>query len=445
MKRRSYLAGVAGLAASLVLTACNNGGTEDPSEPLSGAGKTLVVQGSAYFLPVFKEVGAQLQQQLPGLQIRYDELTGEQESSTNLQVVTSDAAPDVADIPTNLPPYRTLLKAQQLIPLDDVWAANDLENGYGKGLANSLKADDGRPYVVSYSRTLYGVVWYNKAIFSKLNITVPADHQIASMADLLTITNALRAGGYQPLAAGGASNYHLTWILDSLLPTSATSEQLTNFVSNFNSKVPVTVDYTDPSFTAVLDRLKEMYDNKVFQDGTLGMDSPTTNALFASGKAGMLMGHDLSPTGAKKTSKTDLDLDFLFLPPINPGVKTLPVNYAGNTLAIPKKAKNPAIAKEFLKLLMSKENQAKAIKWSGGAAPAIDLPTSLLTEGKPANEMALLSYGAANGTRDGWASIVPAKLGTTDPYIEKLFTGKMTAAEIGKALNGIRDELRSSS
>lgn len=452
MKKSAYAVGLAACAAALTLAACSSssssgghtsGGPSTAASStgaLSGAGKTLVVQTPDYYAPLFKQVGAQLEQELPGLKVSYQSITGDQESTTNLQFVEA-TPPDICDCPNNLPPYTGLLKAGLLLPLDDVWQKDNLEKGYGQQLADTLKAADGHPYVVSYNRTLYGVVWYNADVFSKLGIQVPADQQMGTMDELLKIVSACRAGGYQPLAVGGNSGYQLTWILDSLLPTSAPAAQLTNLITNYNANVPVTTNYTDPAFTKVLDRLKEMYDGKVFQDGTLGMDSPTTNAFFAAGKSCMLMGHNLTPTGTA-TLKGNFKLGFMFLPPINPGAKTLPVNYAGNTVAIPAKAKNPDIAKEFIRLLMDEENQVASIKLTQGGAPGIDVPAAALSSGAPATELALLSYGSQYGTASGWASIVPAKLNTADPYIEKLFTGALTSQQIGKDFDDIRDQLR---
>ena len=90
---------------------------------------------------------------------------------------------------------------------------------------------------------------------------------------------------------------------DVFLPTSATPAQFQNLSTNFNPDVPITVNYTDPEVTAVFDELKTMNDDQMFQDGILGMDKAGTDALFASGHAGMIMGHSLTPaafgTGGK--------------------------------------------------------------------------------------------------------------------------------------------------
>ncbi len=436
MKRTIMLvAAIAGVTA-LALTGCTGGGGSQK--------KTIVVQTDSYSLPGFKIAATEFEKQNPGVTVDFQVLTADQQSTTNLQVLNSSNAPDVASAPTNSSVYTAMVANKQFLPLDDVWKDAKLDQGYGPTLAKSLKPD-GTPLTVLYSVVAYGVVWYNKDVFAKAGVTVPADHQIGTMDNLRGIATKLRAGGFQPLSVGGSSNYHLTWMLDNMLASSATPEELTNYTTSFDPKVKVTASYTDPAFTNTLDRLKQMYDDKIFQDGVLGMDGAAGLALFASGKAGMMMGHNLTPAALKDQSKVNLNLGFLFLPPINAGEKVLPNYYAGNTLEIPVKAKNPDLAKKFLTLLMSPAMQGAAIAATGGAAPAISLPASELQKGALAPELELFGYISKNGNALGWASLVPASLGTTDPMIQKLFLGDTTSQKIGDDLNTLLNKVRSGS
>jgi raffinose/stachyose/melibiose transport system substrate-binding protein len=435
MKRTTKFA-----AATLTLAALTIYGL--PSSSAADA-ITLTVQTDSYSLPGFQVTADEFQKENPGVTVSFQTLTADQQSTTNLQVLTSADAPDVASAPTNTTVYTEMIKNHQFLPLDDVWAAANLVKGYGPAIAPTLKAADGHPYSVLYSVVLYGVAWYNKDVFKKAGIKVPANHQIGSMAVLKDWTKKLRAKGYQPMSVGGSSGYHLTWMLDNLLATSAPAAKLTNFVTNFDPKVPVTVSYTDKTFLAALQRLKDMYDAKFFQNGVLGMDQNAGLALFASGMAGMMMGHNLTPAALKDRMRVNLNLSYLFLPQVNPKVRPLPEFYAGNTLEVPVNAKNPALAKKFLTLLMSPKMQAAAIAATSGAAPAVAVPASELTSGGLPPELELFKYASAYGTASGWGSLVPASLGgVTDPMIEKLFVGKMTTLQIGKALDALLVKVR---
>ncbi len=419
------------LPLALVLGGCAAGGGD--SEEI-----TLTVQTDSYGLPGFELVADQFESEHPGVTVEFQVLTPDQQSTTNLQTLTSADAPDIASAPFNTTVFTEMLAADQFLPLDEVWEEADLEARYGQSLADAIRPG-GKEIGVLYSKVLYGIAWYNKAIFEEVGIDVPEDHQIGTMDNLADMVAKLRAGGYQPLSIGGSSNYHLTWILDNLLATAATPEELTNYVTSFDPDVEVTTSYTDPAFTEALDRIKEMYDSNTFQDGVLGMDQDAGLALFAAGQAGMMMGHNQTPAGvAGKDS--DVDMGFLFLPPINSDV-TLPNFYAGNLLEIPVNAKHPDLAKEFLVLLMSDEMQIAAIDATGGAFPGIAVTEEALAQA-PDSIRELLTFESEYGNVAGWASLVPAKLGTTDPLIQRLLLGEITSEEIGIELDALLEEIR---
>ena len=399
--------------------------------------QTLVVQSSSYFAATMEAVGALLEEQNPGLTVEYQQITGEQEMTTNLQLLASDEAPDIGGAPINGPVYTELVKAGALLPLDDVWAAAGLEEAYGPELAESLM-HDGTPYNVNVSRVLYGIAWYDRDIFAELGIPEPENHEIPTYEDLLTITTALRDGGYQPLLIPGGGAEYWNWLVDVFLPTSATPDQFQNLSTNFNPAVEITASYTDPEVTAVFDELKAMYDDQMFQDGILGMDKAGTDALFASGHAGMIMGHSLTPAGLSELAASDLNLDWVLLPPINPAQPTRPIVYNGNTFVVPATADNPEMAKKFLELLMSPEIQAQIPELTGGGSPGINLPDI-------ADPTGLLQYVAENGSYVGWAAVTPGQLNAVDSKVQAVLTGAQTSAEVGAELDAVRDEIRADS
>ncbi len=400
--------------------------------------QTLTVQTSSYYAPLTQLVGDELEKQNPGLKITYQQVSADQETSTNLQVLTASKAPDIGDAPINGNVYPQLLKANQLTPLDDVWSAAGLDEAYGPSLAASLKWN-GTPYVVDISNVYYGFAWYNKDVFKALSIPDPAGHSIPTMDDLKKITDALRAGGYQPLLIPGGGEQYWSWMTDAFLPTSATPEQFNNYATNFNASVPITAKYVDPEFAATFDRIKQMNDDKMFQDGVLGMNNASTQALFASGKAGMIMGHALTPNAVNKLANKTMNLDWVLLPPINASQKSLPIVYNGNTFVIPKNAQNPDMAKKFLELLMSPEIQAKIPDVIDGAMPGIKVA------GNVKDPSGILKFVADNGSYVGWGSVTPGQLNQIDSKVQAVLLGTKTAQQVGQELDAERDKLRAGS
>lgn len=111
-------------------------------------------------------------------------------------------------------------------------------------------------------------------------------------------------------------------------------------------------------------------------------------------------------------------------------------------LEIPKNAKNPDLAKKFLVLLMSDEMQVAAIEATGGALPGISISDPAQFEKAPESVRELIEFDSEYGNAAGWASLVPAKLGTTDPLIQKLLLGETTTEDIGVELDALLEEIR---
>lgn len=197
MKRTIVLVAAFAAVTALGLTGCTGGSGSEK--------KTIVVQTDSYSLPGFKIAATAFEKQNPGVTGDFQVLTADQQSTTNLQVLTSSNAQDVASAPTNSSVYIPMVTNKQFLPLDDVWKDAKPDKGYGASFAKPLKPT-GTPLTVLYSVVAYGVVWYNKDAFAKAGVTAPADHQIGTMNNFRDIATKLRAGGFQPLSVGVRSN-----------------------------------------------------------------------------------------------------------------------------------------------------------------------------------------------------------------------------------------------
>ncbi len=209
-----------------------------------------------------------------------------------------------------------MLANDQFVPLDDVWEDGDLEARYGQALADAIRPG-GQAVGVLYSKVLYGIAWYNKAIFDEVGIEVPEDHQIGTMADLEDMVAKLRAGGYQPLSIGGSSNYHLTWILDNLLATSATPDAARELRHELQpGRRGHRVVHRPGLHRRARSASRRCSTPASSRTACSAMDQDAALALFAAGQAGMMMGHNQTPAGVAN-KEVDIDMDFLLLPPIN--------------------------------------------------------------------------------------------------------------------------------
>jgi raffinose/stachyose/melibiose transport system substrate-binding protein len=430
-QRRGKAGIVFGLAtvaiAGFALSGCSS------ASNATGESKTLTVQAVhgdekvvASFIKVFKD-------QNPGVTVKVTAVSQTGKNGSNIQVITSNGAPDVAMVPTNSQAYTQLANGHQLRDLAGVWKTSDLQKRYGAATANSLKVN-GNAYVVPYEESLYNIVYYNKALFAKLGIAEPTDHRISSTADLQSIVAKLKAGGKQGLAIGPGDNYQASWMVDAFLPTSATPAQMTSYLTSWQGgKTTGAALYTDAAFTTSVAQIQSMGKAGVFQKGYLGQKVAQAESLFIQGQAGMLLDGDWSAQ-TLKDGGIKFDFGWALLPPINPAQKAQLNIYGGNAFAIPVKAKNPALAEKFLEAVSSVQGQSSLI--ANGQLPMVtDVPSSAYTALLPQVQEQLADF-KTNGGQPGWTSVVPGGLGQQliDPLIQELLGGNGTPESIGAAV-----------
>jgi raffinose/stachyose/melibiose transport system substrate-binding protein len=374
--------------------------------------------------------------------VKLESVTTAAKVGTNLTVVSSANAPDVGLIPTNTPAYQSLVTKGGILDLAPVWKAAKLDKRYPASV-NALTSFQGKHYVLALSTSFYGFVYYNADLFAKNHITVPANHRIASASDLYRMASALTKGGVQPLEMGGKSGYEASWMVDALLPTSATASQTSNYLSSWHSSVPVTAKYTDPAFVDVLKQLQNYAKNGVYQNGYLGADQGSTESAFMSGTAGMLIDGSWQ-AGVISKAKLPFKVGWLLLPPIKASSKTQLAGFYGADVVVPTKAKHKDLAMQFLEYMASDEGQQKAVIDAGSQIPSVNtLPKSAFTKLDPLVQQ-MLQDANTNGAQSGWTSTVPAGIGQTtiDPLLQSMYAGSVTPEAIGQtiqaALPGVR-------
>lgn len=71
---------------------------------------------------------------------------------------------------------KSYVDAGQLEPLDEVWAKLDYANKIPGPLAKAVSVD-GHPYVVPLNMHIQNILYYNKALFTELNLTAPTKYE----------------------------------------------------------------------------------------------------------------------------------------------------------------------------------------------------------------------------------------------------------------------------
>jgi len=431
-RTRLAVAGLAAASAAVALTGCSAASDEN----------TLTVQFTQGNEKVYQAYASLFEEANPGVTVKLQSVSTESANGANLSVITSSSAPDVAIVPGNSPAYTSLVRDNGLQTLETVWELADLDTRYDES-TDALTLYDGEHYAIADSLSFYSLVYYNKEAFDKAGITAPENHRIESAAALEAITTDLKAAGYQGLAVGGKSGYQLSWMLDALLPTSATPEEMASYSTSWNPANEATTSYTDAAFVDAVAQLQQFGAAGVFQDGYLGASSDQSAALFEQSQAGMIIAGSWY-AAILDDKAPDLDYGWLLLPPVDPSSMTQVTGSSTPQFAIPTKAKNPELAEKYLAFMLSSEGQVGAGLAVGGYLPAVnDIQDSELST-LPEAVREMIEDGRTNGIASGWTSTVPSTIGqaNVEPLIQSMYDGGATPQSIGEAVQKKVDEVR---
>jgi len=416
-----------------------------PKSPSATTSGTLTVQIQTGQQPEIDTFIKLFKKQYPHVTVKTTEVSQTAKTGSNLTVLTSSGAPDVGIIPTNTVVYSRMLAAHDLVPLTNVWKADNLSKVYGKSIVSSLLVK-GVPYLVSFDQTYYDIVYYNIPLFKKLGIAAPADHRIPSMADLLKITHRLQSAGYDGLTIGGSSGYQASWMVDSYLNTAATPAQYANYLASWQPSVPVKVSYDAPGspFVRALKAIDTMGKAKVFEPGYLGISQvPQSEALFVEGRAGMLLDGDYT-VATLKQDKISFPYGWMVLPPVSGSTEKNVISlYTGDAYGVPKDAPNPTLGEDFLKVVMSEQGQATDP--TNGSLPATsNVPASAFAALGPIVQ-SQIAFVKQYGGQIGWTSGVPGGFGQqfTDPLVQAMLGGSKSPEQVAAKVQAQLQAFRS--
>lgn len=205
LSRRRVMAGAAallGAAGSAGLAACGSSAAVPAGgEKLSGA--LLVWQGQEY-QELWAATKSGFQKVAPNLQVKVESLAVPQGQSADDVLIATSAAGTAADIWQHdvTPSWQQgFVEKKMVLPLDDYYARlTNLKKvlPWARGMTKIAGKTYGVPNEVEYI-----AVFYNKAVFDKLNVK-----QMPETWDAyLKLGNTLKASGIQPQAENGLPNY----------------------------------------------------------------------------------------------------------------------------------------------------------------------------------------------------------------------------------------------
>lgn len=134
---------------------------------------------------------------------------------------------------------------------------------------------DGKIYGIPDNGYIEGF-FYNKQIFSKLNLTPPKTWE-----EFLSVCETLKKSSYTPLALGAADAWSINMIPTNLAAVLGGPDM-------FRGLKTGQTKWTDPEMVEAFTKDKELLDKGYYTDNTLGFKHSEAQSQFASGKAAMI-------------------------------------------------------------------------------------------------------------------------------------------------------------
>ena len=306
MKRRSFLAGVGGVAGSFALAGCTGAPPAAPSASGSGTSASYLIGQ-----PDTPEQLASLKTHLAD----WGKSAGVQ---VDLQVVPNDSArtlvqtrlrsgkgPDVFGYDTGPGFAGVLAKAGLLYDLTQHVA------GANWGIYDWAKASvtfDGKFYGIPDQIEQVGL-YYNKDMFKSMSLEPPT-----TMANLQKATAAVKAAGKIPFASGDKEAWEGGHLLSMALSSQVGADEMHKLIDGQGS-------WDSPGVKAALQVWADFQKDGFLAPSPNGITYDNSNSLFYSGKAAM------NPTGTwliqDLKSAVKFDVGFVDFPaPDGPGVPT---------------------------------------------------------------------------------------------------------------------------
>ncbi|MEV1076370.1 extracellular solute-binding protein [Micromonospora parva] len=357
LSRRTLL-GLAGASAGAsLLSAC---GDDEPSDP--NAPQTINwwhIQNTEPMLPVWAALASEYKAAHPNVTLDIQPLENE---AFKAKLTTATQAGDPPDL---FQSWGGGVLKQQV----DAGLVKDITDDVKPWIGGLLPAAlepytiDGKIYGVPFDIGMVGF-WYNKDLFTRAGITAAP----TTWAGVLDAVRQLKAAGITPIALAGKDKWpaHYYWSYLAMRIGGVGALQKAVDDRNFDS----------PDLVAAGDRLKELVDLQPFQKGFLGAAYGTPDgqaAAMGNGGAAMELMGQWAPAvqASSSTSKKGLGdkLGFFPFPTVDGGKgATTEVFGGGNGFAIGKDA--PAATTDFLKFLLSADNQRKSAQ-TGAVLPTV--------------------------------------------------------------------------
>jgi raffinose/stachyose/melibiose transport system substrate-binding protein len=272
----------------------------------------------------------------PDVRVKFEAFENQNYATILSTALAAGKGPDVI----HLRPYGGLeqfSKAGYLLALDPA-TTPELANFAPEALASTSMRSDGKVYAVPFASQTLGL-YINNTVFRQHNLRPPT-----TWDELHQVAKALKDKGVIPLANGLATAF-MVEVMTSVFAPAFYGPELTPDI------VAGRATFEDPRYTGALAKLLDLKD--YFPTGFAGIDYPTMQQLFLSGRAGMFAGGSFEIANFRR-QKADIDMDFIAPPAAKAGDKRLVSLFFDGGYAVNAKAENQADALKLVRYMATK-------------------------------------------------------------------------------------------
>jgi ABC-type glycerol-3-phosphate transport system substrate-binding protein len=284
-----------------------------------------------------------------------DNTTGHEDFKTQILVMLAGNNPP--DIFSYWAGARTqfVVDANRLMPLDDWWAANKMDDVIPASL-KPLATYNGKIYAVPMNAHIVGF-FYNPKAMQKAGITTMP----TTWTDFMAMCDKLKAAGISPFALGSKNQWPAQYWFDYLVSRTAGPDYRQQLMAGKAA-------YTDPQVSKALETWKSLIDKGYFVKNANAYDWTDAADQVAKGEAAMtLMGTWITGYWDGNGLKAGVDYDFFPFPVIDSSIPVV-VHGSIDAWTIPSDTHNKDGALALLAWFLKPESQAVWAKGQGALA-----------------------------------------------------------------------------
>jgi raffinose/stachyose/melibiose transport system substrate-binding protein len=305
-------------------------------------------------------------------------------------------------------------KSGYLVPLGRD-AVPELANFSDAALASTSLRADKQVYAVPFASQTLGL-FINREIFDKYNLKAPA-----TWDELLQVSKTLKEKGVIPLANGTNTAFMVETLTGVFPPAFHGKEFIDDVVAG-------KATFEDPRYVGALERLLDLRD--FMPSGFGGIDYPTMQQLFISGRAAMFAGGSYEIANFRKQNP-NLKMEFNAPPAAKAGGPRLVTLYFDGGYAVNAKSEKKDAALKLVRYMGTKEFGDKFSELLGNISPI---------KGVAASDPMLAQVAKLNESSAPYIMVTyfrfqePTGSTLLQAAVQKMMNGQMTAAQVGSEL-----------